>query len=453
MLTPLSRSLASQLFRMTLPMIVGVLSIMSYQLVDSVFIGRLGVQPLAALGFTIPVYQLIIGIQVGVGIATTAVSSRVLGEGDESRAKEIATLVLALGALTILALCIAIWVGQEAMYGLLGAQPELFPVLKAYWLPWLMSAWIGAMLYFGDSLYRSYGQTKRPGAVMVLTSVLNLVLDPLFIFTLDMGIAGAAWATICALGVGCIIIFRGIIANGWLSIRLSLGDSLANASQLTRVMLPATTSQFIPPVAAMAATALVAGFGENVVAAWGLGSRIELFSIVVVLALTMALPPMVGRLRGRGEFHKIRLLVNLSMAFVALWQLLVALAGVMLSFPISLLMANDPQVAVILASYLNWVPLSFGALGICMVLVSVANALGKPARALLISALRLLGCYLPGLWLGAELGGEQGLFIGAMIGNFAAGIMSWVLYRGCFEQMQSASRFAVANSGRCSESA
>lgn len=74
-------SLAKQLFQMTWPMLFGVLSLMSFQLVDSAFIGQLGVLPLAAQGFTMPIQMVIIGIQVGLGIATTAVISRAIGAG------------------------------------------------------------------------------------------------------------------------------------------------------------------------------------------------------------------------------------------------------------------------------------------------------------------------------------------------------------------------------------
>jgi len=76
-------SLARQLYSMTWPMLFGVLSLMTFQLADSAFVGQLGRDPLAALGFTLPMQQLIIGLQVGLGIATTAIVSRTLGAGDE----------------------------------------------------------------------------------------------------------------------------------------------------------------------------------------------------------------------------------------------------------------------------------------------------------------------------------------------------------------------------------
>lgn len=430
------KSLAKQLYHMTLPMIIGVLAMMSYQLVDSAFIGQLGVKPLATVGFTIPVYQLIVGIQVGIGIATTAVISRALGANEKQQAKQLGSTVVLVGFLVIFILCCLIWLNQETILRVLGAEPALYSTAREYWLPWLMSTWLGAMLYFGYSIYRARGHTKLPGSVMVLTSVLNMLLDPLFIFTFDMGIAGAAWATICALLTGCIIIYPRILGKQWVCLNINLSQSIQGLKQLSSIMLPAMMSQFIPPISAMAATTIVAGYGENVIAAWGLGSRIEYFSIIVVLALTMAMPPIVGRLRGSNDFERIHLLVKIAIAFVVVWQLVMALLVILLATPIGSLLTSEQSVSAILHSYLLHVPLSYGALGICMIMVSVSNAMGKPMRALLISALRLLGCYLPCLWLGSQFGGLNGLFIGAMVGNVCAGLTSWFIYRNSLEQLK-----------------
>ncbi|MCL1096962.1 MATE family efflux transporter [Shewanella gelidii] len=431
-----TKSLAKQLYKMTIPMIIGVFAIMSYQLVDSAFIGQLGVKPLAVVGFTIPVYQLIIGIQVGIGIATTAVISRSLGANNQQQARQLGTLVISIGFLLLLLLCVLIWLNQSRLLGILGAEADIYPIAQAYWLPWLVSTWLGAMLYFGYSIYRAHGHTKLPGLVMVVTSVLNMLLDPLFIFVFDMGIAGAAWATICAFCVGCLIIYPRILSKQWMSLQLKLKENLDGLRQLISIMIPAMMSQFIPPISAMAATAIVAAFGESVIAAWGLGTRIEFFSIIIVLALTMGMPPMVGRMRGAQEFEKIHQLVKLALGFVMGWQLLIAVIGLTVSGMIGRLLTSDLVVAEILQDYLWRVPFSFGALGCCMILVSVCNAMGLSMRALMISALRLLCFYLPCLWVGAQMNGLNGLFIGAMLGNLGAGIMSWFMYKQALNQLR-----------------
>lgn len=421
--------LARQLYHLTWPMLIGLLAVLGCQLVDSAFIGQLGVLPLAVMGFSIPVYQLIIGLQVGLGIATTAIISTEKGAGDERYAEEFGVLVIITSLLLLAAVVLLLWFFQAPLLTLLGADADSLRLSRAYWFPWLISCWLGAMLHIFNSLFRAHGETYGPGMVMLLVSCINVLLDPLFIFTLDWGLAGAAWATCVAFVVG----------NGVLLWRLGRQRRVRwprfgreQGVRLRRLLAfsgPATLSQFIPPVSAMAATAIVAGHGGQAVAAWGLGVRLEFVALIIVLALTMALPPLMGRLRGQGETEQIFRLVRLTAKFVLCWQLVIALLLFAGAAPIANLLSADEATAVLLAQFLWLVPISHGALGVCMILVSVCSALGMPRQALIISALRLFVCYLPLLWVGSAWGDLQGLFVGAMIGNLLAGAMSWKLYR------------------------
>ncbi|MCP5206717.1 MAG: MATE family efflux transporter [Hahellaceae bacterium] len=416
-------------------MLFGVLSLMSFQLVDSAFIGQLGVDPLAALGFTIPVYQLIIGIQVGLGIATTAVISRALGQEDIAHAKNLGGVVILMGALVIALTCLSLWFFKVTVATALGAEAFLLPTIIEYWHPWLFSAWTGAMLYFGYSISRANGNTLLPGLVMVFCSLLNIALDPIFIFYFDFGLPGAAYASITSFLIGGVVVFRQIYINGWVSFTANKTKLTLAVKQLNAITMPATLSQFMPALSAMLATAIIAAYGATVVAAWGLGTRLEFFSIVVVLALTMSLPPMVGKLLGKNKFNDIDKLVKIAASFVLVWQLLIGLIWLVTSGLIAPLLSADLDISSIVVSYMQLVPFSYSALGICMLMVSVCNALGMPLRALLISLVRLFVCYLPLLWLGAKMYGLTGIFCGAFLGNIMAGLLAWLTYRKTITQL------------------
>jgi putative MATE family efflux protein len=373
--------------------------------------------------------QLVSGMYVGLGIATTAIISRTLGQGDNLRAQRLGGLVVTIGASLALILCLSVWLLQTGILNFLGADDQLRPAIREYWVPWLMSAWLGALLYFGYAVCRANGDTKLPGYMMIATSLLNIALDPLYIFVFGWGLPGAAWATITAFGIGALVVFPALVRRQWLRFDL-LQLQLAKAiKQLGGIMAPAMVSQLMPPLSAMLATSLVAGFGSAAVAAWGLGTRLEFFSIVVVLALTMSMPPMIGRMLGAGELDNIRKLVRIAVRFVVVWQLMLGLVWLTASGLASTLFSRDADVQDILLSYLLRVPLSYSGLGVCMLMVSINNALGLPMRALLISTLRLFACYLPLLWLGAQVSGLTGLMSGALIGNLFAGVMAYSLYR------------------------
>lgn len=417
-------------------MLFGVLSLMTFQLADSVFVGQLGRDPLAALGFTVPMQQLVSGMYVGLGIATTAIISRTLGQGDDLRAQRLGGLVITVGASLALLLCASVWLLQGPILNLLGAEAALRPVINQYWAPWLVSAWTGAMLYFGYSVCRSHGDTRLPGYLMIATSLLNIALDPLYIFVFGWGLPGAAWATITAFGIGALIIYPALLKRQWISFELRQLDLLKTLKQLNGIMAPAMVSQLMPPASAMLATALVAGFGSAAVAAWGLGTRLEFFSIVVVLALTMSMPPMIGRMLGAGDIGQIRKLVRLAVRFVVAWQLAIGLIWVLASGLVAQLFTSDAEVQEVLGNYLVRVPLSYSGLGVCMLMVSVCNALGLSLRALLVSTLRLFVCFLPLLWIGARLGDLTGLMSGALLGNLLAGTMAYTFYRVGMAKLQ-----------------
>ncbi len=435
-------SLSSQLLKMTWPMLFGVLSLMSFQLVDSAFIGQLGVLPLATQGFTMPLQMVIIGVQVGLGIATTAVISKALGAGKDHYAKQLGGLVLVMGSTCVALFGLIIYLLRHPILSLLDAPESIYSIIDIYWIWWALSAWAGAVLYFLYSVCRANGNTMLPGTMMMVTSILNVILDPLFIFTFDLGINGAAIATILAFGIGILVVAPRVYGKQWIEFDWSDLNITESIKAIGHIMGPAMLSQLLPPLSSMLATKLLASFGATAVAAWALGSRFEFFAIVAVLALTMSMPPMIGRQLGAGRIKDIRQLVNIAIRFILMFQLAIAVVTCALSIPLSSLMTSESNVESILNWHLMIVPFSLGSLGVCMLMVSVSNALGKSYVALSISALRLFVFYLPCLWIGAQLGGIQGLFVGAFTGNLLAGSTAWWMYQRALKEIEQKQQYA-----------
>lgn len=430
-----TQSLSRNLFSMTWPMLLGAFALMSFQLVDSFFISLLGTDPLAAMGFTMPMNQLMVGIQVGVGIAATALISRALGAKQQEYAKRLSALMLLVGGISMAILVIFVAALKTPILKTLGAADNLTPHTDSYWLPWLISSWGHAFLYFGTSLCRAYGDTRLPGLIMVAASLLNMALDPLFIFVLGLGLPGAAYATLTACIITGSVLFTRLIQRNWLKFEFK-GVSLKRALQeIAQISLPAMLSQLMPGMAALLATRIVATFGSSAIAAWALGTRLESFSIVIVLALTMSMPPMLGHLLGAKNLHQADQLIRLAMRFILILQALIALAWLTLRPWMIGTLTQDPNTSQYLASYLFWVPISYSTLGVCILMVSVCNALGMPMRAVTISIFRLFIFYLPCVALGAYLNAVEGVYIGILVANVLAGLASWYLYRWGFTKL------------------
>lgn len=427
------KELAITLWRQTWPMAIGVLALLGFQLVDSAFIARLGTAPLAAQSFTFPLSFLIIGIQVGMGIAIAALISRALGAGEEARARRLSSLVLMAGGGVIGLLAIILWLFHVPIFQLLGADETTLSYIEIYWAPQLLSAWLGALLYFSYSVFRAHGDTRLPGKMMVLSSLINLGLDPLLIFGVGdwagWGLPGAAWATAIAFSVGLLITTRKLLTRQWASQQGLWREAKQSWRPFAGIAAPAMVSQLMPPLAAMLAISVVAGLGESEVAAWGLASRLETLSLMVILAMTMSLPPWLGRCYGAGDWGQIQQLMRLAIKVALVWQLGLGVILAMGAPWLSMALAGNPDVQSELTLLIRFLLPSYAALGICMLVVSAGNALGWPLRAMLLSSARLFICYLPCLWLGSQFFGWWGLAAGAAVGNVLAGFLAWQVMR------------------------
>jgi len=431
--SPTTLSLVRQLWQQTWPMALGVMSLLGFYLVDSIFVARLGTAPLAAQSFTFPLAFLVIGVQVGIGIAIAALISRAIGAGQQDQANRLGALVLTGGGLLLGVLLLLLWLLQAPAFSLIGASDAIRELIRPYWAIQVLAMWVGGVLYFGYSLFRAHGNTRFPGLMMVLTSLLNLMLDPILIFGVGdwdgFGLPGAALASLLAFAIGLGILVLALRGKGWVQRHGMLVQMRVSAWPFAQIAGPAMISQLMPPLAAMLATALVARAGDQAVAAWGMASRLESFSIVLVLGMTMALPPWLGRCYGGNDWATVRRLMRVAAAMVIGWQLVLGLLMALLAAPLAGLLVDTAPVQAYLTLLIRWLPPSYGLLGVCMLVVSASNALGWPMRAMLISFLRLFLCYLPLLWLGYQLGDFGGLALGAAFGNLLAGVMAWMFYQ------------------------
>ncbi len=415
-------------------MALGVMSLLGFQLVDSAFVARLGTVALAAQSFTFPMTFLTIGVQVGLGIAIAALISRAMGAGEVERARRLGSLVVFGGTAIIGVMAIGLWVFYEPLFRALGADGRVLVLIGEYWPVQLLANWLSALLYFGYTLFRAHNKTRLPGTLMLLTSLCNLILDPLLIFGVGdwhgLGLAGAAWATIAAFMIGLAVLVWRLSYHHWLSLNGLVGEARRSTGAFATIAGPAMLSQLMPPLSAMVATGLIATLGEPAVAAWGLASRLETVSLMLVLGLTMSLPPWLGHCYGSGNWPRVRNLVYIASQAVIVWQLALGLVMALAAPWIAGLLTDSSEVARSLTWLIRFLLPSYALLGLCMLAVSAANALGWPVRAMWLSFARLFICYLPCVGLGVWLGQAMPFVgLGAAVGNLRAGALAWSVFR------------------------
>lgn len=425
---------APTLRNMTLPMIYGMILLMTFNLVDTFFVGLLGTQPLAAISFTFPITFTVISLTIGLGIGTSAVIAKALGKGEHEVAKNLATSALYVAAVIVGSLSIAGYFLIDTIFLLLGASELLLPLIHQYMDIWFLGCicLIGPMI--GNAALRASGDTKTPSLIMGGAGLINAILDPIFIFGFGpvpaMGIQGAAIATSISwlFGLGAILYILVVQRQLINTHVMSLKDIVSSSRRILHIGLPAAGANMLTPIAAAILTAIVATYGESAVAAFGVGSRIESIACLVILALSMTLPPFISQNFGAGKMRRVEQGYKTSIKFVLMWQILIYIILVLLAPLIAKVFSKEQEVADIIVLFMWILPLGYGFQGVVILTNSSFNALHKPMVALALSIVRLFICYVPLSYIGSLLYGLEGFFIGALFGNIAMAAISYSLF-------------------------
>jgi len=424
-------AIAPWLYRLTAPMVLGIMAMFLFNLVDTYFISLLGTQPLAAISFTFPVTMLVINMGIGLSIATGAVVARALGQKDQQQTTLWISSSFYLAILIALVLMTVGLTFQDAIFQLLGAGPELLPLISAYMNWWFAGSVLLIILIVVNASVRATGNTKLPSLVMLFSALLNGILDPLLIFGIgpfpELGIKGAAIATLISWLLALLLIMRFMIRNQLISFRLN--HAFINSwKKLVSLGVPAAFTNMLGPLANGLLVAWVAQYGTTAIAAYGVGSRLEPLALIVVMAFTASLPPFVGQNHGAGEHKRIEEALVKSMQFIMIWQLLVYVAMALLAEPISLLFSDDANVREVIKTFIYILPISYFGLGFSLVTTATINSLHKPRISLLINALRLFILYVPLAWIGNHYWGLTGLFWGCAMANLLVGLTVMLLF-------------------------
>nr|WP_083880061.1 MATE family efflux transporter [Aliiglaciecola lipolytica] len=419
---------------MTLPMIVGMIMLMTFGLVDTFFVSMLGTDELAAISFTFPVTFTIISLNIGLGIGTSATIGRSLGSGETHLAKEFATGALMLSFILVGALAFIGYLTIEPVFRAMGATEELLPYIKDYMYLWYAAAIFLAVPMVGNSVLRAAGDTKTPSIIMASGGLINVILDPIFIFGWGpipaMGIQGAALATAIAWGVGLVYIIYLLAIKRKLMLPrlLTFSELKLTSGGVLRIGLPAAGANMLTPIAGGVITAIVAGYGPEAVAAWGVGSRLESIASILVLALSMSLPPFISQNYGANKTSRVRSSYILSLKFVLIIQFAIYLILCLVAPYIAALFAEEQKVADLIVLFLYIVPLGYGLQGVVILTNSSFNAMHQPMSALILSIIRLFVFFVPLAYLGSEWLNIKGMFFGIILANLCIAVVAYAWF-------------------------
>lgn len=437
-----SGDIGPTLKRMTIPMILGMVMMMSFGLIDTFFVSLLGTDQLAAISFTFPVTFTVISLNIGLGIGTSAIIGKLQGSGEIKASQQHATGALTLSFLLVGILAVLGFVFIEPVFHLLNATDNLMPYIHDYMGIWYASSVFLALPMVGNSVLRACGDTRTPSIIMAAGGGLNALLDPLFIFGWGpipaMGIQGAALATFIAWFVGAswILYLLAVQRKLILPRLLTMPEMKESSRDILRIGLPAAGANMLTPVAGGVMTAVVAGYGAEAVAAWGVGNRLESIASIVILALSMTLPPFISQNVGANNYKRVIDAYKITLKFILFWQLAVFLLMFLFSSWIAAAFAKEQEVAELITLFLMIVPLGYGMQGVIILTNSSLNAMHRPMSALVLSVIRLFVFFVPVSVAGSLLFDLKGLFWGTVVANVCMASVSFIVFRRALAQQK-----------------
>ncbi len=415
------------------PMAVGILSILSKNLVDTYFVAQLGTESLSAISFTFPVVMFVMSVSIGLGAGATSVVSRVIGGGDEALVRRRCTDALMLTVImSIGTSALGLW-AIRPLFAAMGAQGRILDEVQAYMEPWFLGLVLMTVVMVANSLLRSAGNARLPGLIMVIGAAINAVLDPFLIFGWlglpELGIAGAAWATVISNVFAAAMSLALMLRERMLSARTpSPAEVRCSWRPILAIGLPAAAANMINPLGVGIITRLLADISPEAVAGFGVATRLEGIAAVVLLAMSAAVGPVVGQNLGANLPGRVEVCLAAAFRMCVKWSLTMTVVLGVVGPLVTPLFDDHPAVQHVASLYLWLVPFSFFGYGWNIVQSAAFNAIGRPLASNFLTISRMFLIYVPAsLVLAHGFGlGLVGIFAGAALGNLGGGLLAYL---------------------------
>ena len=295
------------LFTLALPIVIAMLVQALYNVVDTAFVGRLGAEAIAALTFSFPLFFILISLNAGLGAGMGSRISRYLGEKNKEEAENTAMH----GLLISLALALIIFISGtlvlKPLFVIFGAQGQVISLGVSYMSVILIGVFFMFPSYVIHSIFSAQGDTKTPMKVMISALLLNIILDPIFIYVLGYGVQGAAIATSIAFFFGLALNIYYLNKKSYLRIKLSnFRFSFGIIREIFKVGAPASLTMLLISVYVVFLNNFMAHFGTNYIAAFGIASRLESVAVMPIVAMSMSLLTLVGMFYGAKRFDLVK---------------------------------------------------------------------------------------------------------------------------------------------------
>ena len=424
---------------------ISMLLTASYNIIDGIWITGLGEAAIAGIGFVTPIFMILNGVSVGLGSGATSSISRFVGAHDKSRASDSAAHSIIILFIASIILTLIFLVIQEPLLRIYGASGTALEEALSYSTP-LFLGLIGIMFANGASgILRGEGDMKRAMYAVVVSVILNAILDPIFIYTFGLGAAGAAIATVLSSLISAIVILYWLLVKKDTYVDINLRKFKFNSKiskNILKVGIPASLDMFIMSIAvALYLIFITIISGDYGVAAYTSGQRIYLFAIMPLTAIGTAVVAVCGSAFGAENGDYLSRAHKYGAKFGILFGLAVTIIVVIFATPIASIFAYTPETTHLVSGislFLQFAFLSIPLTGAGMASSFLYQGIGRGVTSLFFTIFREVICtviltYLFGIVFGWGL---IGIWIGLAVGRSIASIVNYIYGRHTIKQIR-----------------
>ncbi len=420
--------------KLSVPMMVSMLLIMTYNLADSIWVAGLGVDALAALGFITPLFLIIIGLGNGIGSGANSFIARSIGAKNKKQADNTALHAIVLTIILSIVTPLLMLPLLKNILLIMGAGTAIDLALDYGYITFIF---IFVFLFSGvaSSILRSEGDVNRVMYAMAITAILNTVIDPIFIYTFNLGISGAAWATVVSAAISCLVMIY------WMWFKKDTYLDLSPKAfkykfniviEILKVAIPSTAESLVMSLLSIIMNSLlVIVAGTTAVAVYTSGWRIVSLALIPHMGLGTALLTVAGAAYGAKNYKKLSIAFNYVIKMGLLMSVIMSIIIYIFAPQLTLIFSYSSESASLapkLTAFLKTISLYVLTLPIGVIASSTFQGLGKGFSALTITFVRqifgtvmvayILGIILNfgevGVWWGTVLGGGLGCILGGL---------------------------------------
>ena len=394
------------LWSLAIPIMFGMGIQTLYNLVDMIFIGRLGGQSIAGIAFNMPLFFLVLGLTMGLGTGVTSSIARFIGQDNKKEADNSAEHAIVMGIVISIFLCSLGLMFGKTILSFFGAEGDILSIAWEYLH--VMCVGMPFMIFSGffRSILAGEGDMKFPMMVAGLGTVLNIFLDPIFIFDLEnyggigfgLGVAGAAMATVISqVIVFCVFIYMLFVKeHSYITFRLKyFSFSTDIIWDIVKVGLPASLSMIVMAIGQGVFNKILIHFSADTVAAYQVAGRLDMLVFLPIFSIASSLTTLVGMFFGAKEYDALRFTIRYGIVS-AFCITLVSSAFIYFFADLTVgFFTDDDLIISIAVSFLKLFSMVYPLIAIAITTGRVLQGLGKGLPVLIITIVRVLGVSAP----------------------------------------------------------